>query len=271
MIPKFSVKKPFTIAVGVVITLILGFVSFSKMTTDLLPSVDLPYVMVNVPYPGANPEKVESNVTKPLEQVLATTSGLKNISSTSSENSSVIMLEFNEDVNMDSTMLEINSKIDMIEGSFDDKVGSPMLMKLNPDMMPIMVLSIDIRDKDIKEVTKYVNDEIVPKFERIDGVASITVDGLVRDELRISLDLDKIDSLNKKVLNNINSEFLGEEETLNDAKNEIKNSKNKITNELNTQISTIDKALTEVKSGISSLRNIVDNVSLSDEEIQKKC
>ncbi len=269
MIPKFSVKKPFTIAVGVVITLILGFVSFSKMTTDLLPSVDLPYVMVNVPYPGANPEKVESNVTKPLEQVLATTSGLKNISSTSSENSSVIMLEFNEDVNMDSTMLEINSKIDMIEGSFDDKVGSPMLMKLNPDMMPIMVLSIDIKDKDIKEVTKYVNDEIAPKFERIDGVASITVDGLVRDELRISLDLDKIDSLNKKVLNNINSEFLGEEETLNDAKNEIKNSKNKITNELNTQISTIDKALTEVKSGISSLRNIVDNVSLSDEEIQK--
>lgn len=269
MIPKFSVKKPFTIAVGVVITLILGFVSFSKMTTDLLPSVDLPYVMVNVPYPGANPEKVESNVTKLLEQVLATTSGLKNISSTSSENSSVIMLEFNEDVNMDSTMLEINSKIDMIEGSFDDKVGSPILMKLNPDMMPIMVLSIDIKDKDIKEVTKYVNDEIVPKFERIDGVASITVDGLVRDELRISLDLDKIDSLNKKVLNNINSEFLGEEETLNDAKNEIKNSKNKITNELNTQISTIDKALTEVKSGISSLRNIVDNVSLSDEEIQK--
>ena len=269
MIPKFSVKKPFTIAVGVIITLILGFVSFSKMTTDLLPSVDLPYVMVNVPYPGANPEKVESNVTKPLEQVLATTSGLKNISSTSSENSSVIMLEFNEDVNMDSTMLEINSKIDMIEGSFDDKVGSPMLMKLNPDMMPIMVLSIDIKDKDIKEVTKYVNDEIVPKFERIDGVASITVDGLVKDELRISLDLDKIDSLNKKVLNNINSGFLGEEETLNDAKNEIKNSKNKITNELNTQISTIDKALTEVKSGISSLQNIVDNVSLSDEEIQK--
>ena len=115
MLSKFSVKKPFTVFVGIILILILGFVSFTKMTTDLLPSIDLPYVIVMTTYPGASPEKVEMAVTKPLEQVLATTTGIKNINSISSENSSVIMLEFEQGINMDSIIIEMNSYIDLVK------------------------------------------------------------------------------------------------------------------------------------------------------------
>ncbi len=167
MIPKFSVKKPYTVAVGVIMVLMLGVVSFMNMTTDLLPSIDLPYVMISTVYPGASPEKVEASVTKPLEQALATTSGLENISSVSSENSSMVILEFNQDINMDSAMIDINSKIDMVKGYFDDSVQSPMIIKMNPDMMPIMVASVDINNSKIKETSKIVKDEVIPSFERI--------------------------------------------------------------------------------------------------------
>ena len=181
MLSKFSVKKPFTVVVAVIMILLLGGISFTKMTTDLLPSLNLPYVIVMTTYPGASPEKVETGVTKPLEKTLATTSGIKNINSISSENSSVIILEFEQATNMDSVMIELSGKIDLVKAYFEDEVSSPTLMKLNPNMMPIMIASVDVNDMDIKEVSKYVQDEIVPEFERIDGVASVDATGLVED------------------------------------------------------------------------------------------
>lgn len=267
MIPSFSVKKPFTVAVTVIFTLILGSVSFTKMTTDLMPSIDFPMMIVNTTYPGASPEKVELSVTKPLEKALATTSGLKNINSTSSENSSMIMLEFEQDINMDSAMLDVNAKIDMVEGYFDDSVASPMIIKMNPDMMPIMVLSVDVEGKDIKELTKYMNDEIIPNFERVEGVASIEVQGLVEDRLQISLDKTKIDELNKKVLNNVSSEFKEKESELSDAKKELSNSKNDLENNLNEQISNLDKGLKEIQSGIKSLESAINQIGKTEEEL----
>ena len=112
MLPKFSVKKPFTVFVSVIMVLILGFVSFTKMTPDLLPSIDLPYVIAMTTYPGANPEKIESTVTKPIEQAVSTTSGIENVTSISNENYSMVILEFSQDTNMDTAMLDLNSKID---------------------------------------------------------------------------------------------------------------------------------------------------------------
>ena len=127
---KFSVKKPMTIFVAVVLVCILGFISFTSMRTDLLPKMDLPYVMVLTTYPGASPEKIEQTVTKPLEQTLATTSGIKNVTSTSNENSSMVLLEFTQGTNMDSAMIEMSGKIDMVKGSLDDAVGTPTLLKI---------------------------------------------------------------------------------------------------------------------------------------------
>lgn len=267
MIPKFSVKKPFTVAVGVIMVFILGIVSFMNMTTDLLPSVDLPYVMVNTVYPGASPEKVESYVTKPLEQALATTSGVENISSVSSENSSMVILEFNQSVNMDSAMIDMSGKIDMVKGQFEDGVGSPMLMKMNPDMMPVMMLSIDIEGMDIKEVTKYVNDNVMPQFERIDGVAAVEAIGLVEEKLRVKLDEGKIDAINNKILSNIDSELGVQKSELDKAQLEMKKSKDLYETQSKTQRENMEKASLELKTAKNKLQSVVDKIGISKGEL----
>ena len=129
--PKFSVKKPMTIFVTVIIIIALGVVSILGMTPDLMPSIDLPYVVVMTTYPGATPEEVEATVTKPLEQGLSTTENLKSMQSISSANYSMIMLEFETDANMDTSVVSILQTQDLIEGSWGDAVGSPNIMKIN--------------------------------------------------------------------------------------------------------------------------------------------
>ena len=147
MLSRFSVKKPYTVVVAVVLVLILGVVSFTKMNTDLLPSMNLPYAIVMTTYPGASPEAVEEAVTKPIEQSMATVSNIKNVSSVSRENVSMVILEFGETTNMDSVTLEMRENLDQIKGYWDDTVGNPIIMKLNPDMMPIIVVAADVEGK----------------------------------------------------------------------------------------------------------------------------
>ncbi|NLA11951.1 MAG: efflux RND transporter permease subunit, partial [Firmicutes bacterium] len=100
MLSQFSVKRPYTVLVAAILVLVLGIVSFTGMRTDLLPDIELPYIVVVTTYPGASPEQVEQTVTRPLESVLSSAGGLKNISSISSENSSIVILEFAQETNM---------------------------------------------------------------------------------------------------------------------------------------------------------------------------
>ena len=130
--PKFSVKKPMTVFVVVVIIVALGIVSVLGMTPDLLPSIDLPYVVVMTTYPGATPEEVEETVTKPLEQGLATTENLENIQSISGANYSMVVLEFEQDTSMDTAIVNILQSVDLVEGSWDESISSPYIMKINP-------------------------------------------------------------------------------------------------------------------------------------------
>lgn len=131
MLSKFSVKKPYTVMVGIVLVLILGVVSFMNMTTDLLPNMNLPYALVMTTYPGASPEEVEMVVTKPVEQAMATVSNIENIQSVSSENVSMVILEFSQSTNMDSVSLEMRENLDQIESYWDDSIGSPIIMNSN--------------------------------------------------------------------------------------------------------------------------------------------
>ena len=207
MIPKYSVKRPFTVAVAVVMVFILGIVSFFDMKTDLLPSIDLPYAMVLTQYPGASPEKVEMSVTKPIEQVVSTVSGVKNVSSTSSENASMVMIEF--------------SQLDLIKSSFEDGVSGSSVMKLNPDSMPVMMLSVDVKGMDIKELSNYVSENVVPRLERTNGVGSVSVTGLLEEKIQINLDNNKISSVNKKVKSKIDNEMAEQDKKLKESQNLI--------------------------------------------------
>ncbi len=132
MISRFSVKRPYTVVVGVILVLILGVVSFTKMKTDLLPEMNLPYAIVYTTYAGASPEEVETTVTRPVEQAMATISNIENVTSVSSENVSTVVLEFSQSANMDAVTIEMRESLDQIEGYWDDSVGSPIIMKLNP-------------------------------------------------------------------------------------------------------------------------------------------
>ena len=143
--PKFSVKKPFTIFVAVIAILVLGIVSYTKMTPDLLPNMDFPYVMIMTTYPGATPEKVENEITKPMEQSMSTLEHIKEITSTSSENVSMVMLEFEESVNMDTVGVDIQQQISVLSAAWDDMVGTPYVLKINPSMLPVQVAGVSMK------------------------------------------------------------------------------------------------------------------------------
>ena len=121
---KYSVKKPFTVLVAVIIVLVIGFVCLTGMKTDLLPDMSMPYMVVVTTYPGASPEKVEESVTKPMESALGTINGVKEVTSTSAENYSMVMLEFEEDTSMDSAMVKVSSATNQIKPLLPDTCGN---------------------------------------------------------------------------------------------------------------------------------------------------
>ena len=228
MLPQFSVRKPYTVLVAVVLVLVLGVISFTGMTTDLLPAMELPYVVVMTTYPGASPEKIETTVTKPLEAVLGTTGGIKNVSSVSSENASIVIMEFEQGTNMDSAMIELSSNVDLVSGQMDDAVGTPMLMKISPDMLPVMVASVDMDGMDVKEISAFADETVMPAFERIDGVASVDATGLVEQQVTVTLDQVKIDALNDKVLAGVDSDLADAQRELREGQAKVADGKAKL-------------------------------------------
>ena len=162
---KFSVRNPLTVFVAVVAIIALGIVSLLKMTPDLLPSIDLPYMVVMTTYPGATPEEVEEEITKPLEQNLATLENIKTVESMSSANYSLVILEFENGSNMDTAMVSTLQSVDMIEGTWGDTVGEPYIMKINPSMLPICVAAVDMKGYDTEELSDFVNNTLMNKLE----------------------------------------------------------------------------------------------------------
>ena len=160
MLSKFSVKKPYTVIVGIILVIVLGVISFANMTTDLLPNMDLPYVAVYTTYMGATPEQVESDITRPMEASFATLSGINGITSTSAENLSIIIMEFESGVDMNGVMIELSSQIDMLRGSWSDSVGSPVVMQINPDMLPVSIASVSLEGADVRALTNFVDETL---------------------------------------------------------------------------------------------------------------
>lgn len=259
MITKFSVKKPYTVLVGVVLAIVLGVVSFTRMTADLLPNISLPYVIVMTSYAGASPETVEMAVTKPIEASMATVSNIENISSVSSENYSMVMLEFSQTANMDSVSLEIREKLDQITSYWqDDLIGNPIIMKLNPDMMPVMIAAAGLEGMSVAEVSTYVQDVIVPELESIEGVASVSATGLIEESVNVVIRQEKIDEVNAKIQEAIDEQMKDAEQELADGKAEIYEGLSKIQDgrqELTDGQSELDSNKQELANGKTELEN----------------
>ena len=218
---KYSVKKPYTVLVCVVLIIVLGVVSVTRMTTDLLPDMNLPYVLVITVYPGGSPEEVERNVTAPVEAQMATTSNIKTIQSMSYNNYSMVILEYEQSSNMDSIVIEMQQKLDQVSGSFPSGVQSPMIMQLDPTMLPVMVASVDVDGMSQIEVSDYVDLTVVPYLESVEGVASVNTIGSVEEKIQITLDEKKIKKINEDVIENIEEGFEEAQGELDDAKEQI--------------------------------------------------
>lgn len=221
MLGKFSVKKPYTVLVAVILIVVLGVVSFMKMSTDLLPNINLPYVIVMTTYPGASPETVEMVVTKPVEASMATVSNIEGISSISSENYSMVILEFAQSADMNAASLEIRENLDQIKSYWDDSIGSPIIMKLNPDMLPVMIAAVGYEGMNAAEVSELTQNTIIPELESIEGVASASATGLLEESVHVIIRQEKIDAINEQVFGSIDSEMEKAIQELQDSKQEI--------------------------------------------------
>ena len=221
MFSKFSVKKPLTVLVAVILVIVLGVVSYLDMTPSLFPSMELPYVIIVTTYIGASPEEVETTVTRPLEQSMATLDNVEEVSSSSSENYSMVMIEFSYEANMDSVTVDINSKLTQLSGSWGEKVGTPYTMKINPNMLPVAIVAISKENSTIYELSDFTKDTLENKLEGIDGVASISVGGIVEQSLEVVLSEDKIKSVNKTVKTAILDQFSDAEKEIDDAKTQL--------------------------------------------------
>lgn len=263
MLEKFSVKKPLTIFVAVVLVIVLGVVSFTSMTPDLLPSINLPYAIVITTYPGATPEEVETEITKPLEQQLATLESIEAISSTSAENVSQITLQFAENADMSTVVSNIREKINGVSGSWNDLVGTPYILKINPDMLPVTVAGVKMEGKDNVELTTFINEELISQLEGISGVASVSMNGTVTEQINIILSQDKINDVNKKIENTVLEKFDEAEQELKKGEEELQNG----IEELETQKENLESAEAELENGKTQL---IDKTSQAEAELINK-
>lgn len=251
MLSKLSVKKPYTVIVGVILVIVLGAVSLTKMTTDLLPDMSLPYALVITTDMGASPEEVESDVTAPVEASMATTSSIKNVGSASYDNYSMVILEYEQNANMDSVIIEIQQKLDQLEGSFPDGAGKPMIMQIDPDMMPVMVASADVEGMTQSEISDYVENELSPVLESIDGVASVSTTGTVEENIHVTLDQDKIDALNQKIQSKIEEQFTEPQEQLDQAAEQVESGRRQMESGKDQLANQLGQAENEVINGKS--------------------
>ena len=248
--PKFSVKKPFTVLVAVILVIVLGLVSLSGMQTDLLPNMNLPYLMVVTTYPGASPEQVEADVTKPIEDSLATLNGVKNVTSQSNENYSLVTLEYEDKTNMDSAMVKASTALNQLGDALPDVCSTPMLIEMSPDMLATQYIAVSRDDMDIYELSDYVESTLLPKLERVNGVARISTTGLVKKTVEITLNREKIDAVNDKLLVQVS-------DRLAEAKAELDKSQA----QLNATKKQLQDAQTQVEAGKQQLNAQKDSVT----------
>lgn len=199
MLPQFGIKRPYTVVVAIIAIAILGIVSVMNTTIDLLPSISLPYAIVITPYIGASPEQVEMAVTRPIEQSMASISNIHRVRSISRENMSLVILEFNETTNMDTAVIEMREGLDMLRSYLPSTVGSSTIMRLNPDMMPVTVLSVAVEGVGIDESSAFIEDTVIPELESVEGVASVTAIGLVDRRIIVRLNDEKISQTTARI------------------------------------------------------------------------
>lgn len=193
-ISEFSIKRPITVFMGIVALLIFGIVSYSRLNLDMLPTMDVPIILVNTQYIGAGPTDVEGEVTKPLENVISTVSNVENVKSISREGMSTIIIQFADGTDMNFASLELREKVDMIKEALPKEIIQPMIMQMDPSMMPIMNLGVSFKGDRNDKIGNFADEVLKNSIESVEGVASVDISGNVKKGIKIEVDNDKLSS-----------------------------------------------------------------------------
>ena len=204
---KFSVKKPFTILVAVIMVLLLGFVSITNLQTNLLPDISTPYLMVVTVYPGASPERVESEVSDVMENALGTVSGVESITATSAENYSLLLMKFAEGTDMNSAMVKTSNKVDQTATSLPSTCLTPSIIEYSLNMNAFMTVAVSREGSDVYDLSDFVDNTLVPYVGRTGGVSSVSANGLIEKMVQVQLNQDKIDEVNARLLELIDTQL----------------------------------------------------------------
>ena len=218
---KFSVKKPFTVLVAVIMVLMLGFVSISNMQTNLLPDVSTPYLMVVTVYPGASPERVESEVSDVMQNALGTVAGVEKVTATSAENYSLLLMQFSDDTDMNSAMVKVSNKVDQTTSSLPSSCLTPSIIEYSLNMNAFMTVAVSRDGSDVYDLSDFVSDTLVPYVERKGGVSSVSTNGLIEKMVQVQLSQEKINAINEKLLEVIDVQLADARKQLESAEAQI--------------------------------------------------
>ena len=279
---KYSVKKPFTVLVAVLIVFLLGFVSVTNLRTDLLPEISTPYLMVVTVYPGASPEKVETEVSEVLESALGTVAGVSSITSTSAENYSIVQLSFAADTDMNSAMVKVSNTLDQNADSLPDICLTPSILELSMDMSSLMTVAVGREGADIYELSSFLEESVIPELERQEGVSSISTTGLISQYIQVQLNEEKIDALNVLLLEQVDTQLALAKEQLDAAAAQLADGRAQLQQAIDTfgnvfasgvverVAGMVSDATEEIRGKVQTLMNAIDNLIafVNEPEIQ---
>ena len=246
---KFSVKKPFTVLVAVIMVLMLGFVSIRNMQTNLLPDVSTPYLMVVTVYPGASPERVESEVSDVMQNALGTVAGVQKITATSAENYSLLLMQFAEETDMNSAVVKVSNKVDQTTASLPSSCLTPSIIEYSLNMNAFMTVAVSREGSDVYELSDFVRDTLVPYVERKGGVSSVSTNGLIEKMVQVQLNQDKIDAINEKLLEVIDAQLADAKAQLDGAEAQIEEGRKEYNRQFNNYNKTVSSAVMQQFSG----------------------
>ena len=265
---KFSVKRPLTVFVVVLAVVVLGIVAYLRMTPDLLPNMDFPYVIIVTADPGASPEAVEEEITRPMEQSMATLDQIKEVTSTSQNSVSMVMLEFEDGVNMDTISVDIQQKISVLQGQWNDTVGAPYVLKINPSMIPVMVAAVSREGSDVYALSDLVTDELTGKLEGVSGVASVTVSGALTRQAHVILDQEKMEALSAKLADAVKAQLKKAEGKLYAAKRQVEDGEKALSDAKRAAADgvagTVGDSVDEVYKNLKELYDKLEGLDIDD-------
>lgn len=189
---ELSVKRPIAVIMAVLIFIVLGFYSMTMLSMEMMPEMELSMALVYTSYPNVGSEEVENLVTKPIENAVSSVSGVNSVTSTSSEGTSMVMVEFSNSTDMDQAVIDIEKNIDMYEAYMPESAETPMVLKLDTSMMPVAMMSVSYDGYDLIQTKQFVDDNILNKLEAVDGVASVTVSGAQDKQIEVVVDPQRV-------------------------------------------------------------------------------